>query len=80
MQMDKEKLKDRLADYLTKLEDFDSETMMKQVEKHLDDEAIEMLCEHIEDFYGIEDDEEIGQLAQIMVAGLIMGIEITSEK
>lgn len=74
MQIDK----DKLADYLTKLEDYDSESMMKLVEKHLDDEAVEMICEHIEDFYGIEDDEEIGHLAQLMVAGVVMGRELSS--
>lgn len=72
MQIDKEKL----DQYLTKLEDFDNETMMKMVENHLDDEAIEMICEHIEDFYGIDDDEEIGQLAQIMIAGVVLGREL----
>ena len=69
--------KDKLAEYLDKLEEMDSESMMKLAEKHLDDEAVEMLCEHIEHFYGIEDDEEIGLLAQLMVAGVVMGRELS---
>lgn len=68
---------DKLGDYLDKLEEKDNEAMMKSVEAHLDDEAIEMICEHIEDFYGIDDDEEIGQLAQLMVAGIVMGRELS---
>ncbi len=68
--------KDKLSQYLDKLEENDGESMMKLVEKHLDDEAIEIICDHIEEFYGIEDDEEIGQLAQIMVAGIVMGREL----
>lgn len=72
MQIDKEKL----ANYLTRLESFSSETMMELVEKHLDDDAVELICEHIEDFYGVEDDEEIGHLAQLMVAGVVMGREL----
>lgn len=68
--------KDQLSNYLDKLEDNDGEAMMTLVEKHLDDEAIEIICDHIEDFYGIEDDEEIGHLAQIMVAGIVMGREL----
>ena len=71
MRIDKEKLEK----YLTKLEESGPEEIMKLVEKHLDDDDIEMICEHIEYFYGIEDDEEIGQLAQIMVAGFVMAKE-----
>ncbi|MCO4754009.1 MAG: hypothetical protein KC478_05985 [Bacteriovoracaceae bacterium] len=73
MQVDKTKL----DDYLIKLEKNGPEDMMKLVEKHLDDDAVELICEHIEDFYGIDDDEEIGQLAQIMIAGFVMGREIS---
>lgn len=68
--------KEALSNYLAKLEENDGESMMKLVEKHLDDEAIEIICDHIEDFYGVEDDEEIGQLAQIMVSGIVMGREL----
>lgn len=68
---------DLLDSYLERLEDFENEDIIKLVEKHLDDEAVELICEHIESFYGLEDDEEIGHLAQVMIAGIVMGREIS---
>ena len=68
--------KEKLEKYLTKLEDLESEDIMALVEKHLSDDSVELICEHIEDFYGLEDDEEIGHLAQIMIAGFVMGREV----
>ncbi|MEX0798967.1 MAG: hypothetical protein WD025_05965 [Bacteriovoracaceae bacterium] len=73
MQVDKTKLET----YLARLEELESEDMMKLVEKHLNDDSVELICQHIEDFYGIEDDEEIGHLAQLMVAGFVMGREVS---
>ena len=52
-------------------QDFSPEQMMSNVENYLDDEAIEIFVDHIEDFYGVEDDEELGMLAQLMVTGFI---------
>jgi hypothetical protein len=44
---------------------------MALVEKHLSDEDVEIFVEHIETFYGINDDEELGMLAQLMVTGYL---------
>jgi len=41
------------------------------VEKHLSDEDVEIFVHHIENFYGITDDEELGMLAQLMVTGYL---------
>ncbi|MAX67476.1 MAG: hypothetical protein QF441_06285 [Bacteriovoracaceae bacterium] len=70
--------KEQLVAYFEKLKDLSAEDLMKNVENHLDDEAIEIFVEHLEDFYGIEDDEELGMLAQIMISGFIAGKEIRS--
>ena len=67
---------DKLEVYFEKLEKLNSDKMMELVSKYLDDEDIEVLCNHIEDFYGVDDDEEIGMLAQIMVSGYVMGKEV----
>jgi hypothetical protein len=48
-----------------------SEDMMTMVEKHLSDEDVEIFVQHIETFYGITDDEELGMLAQLMVTGYL---------
>jgi hypothetical protein len=50
--------------------------MAKMVEQYLDEEAIEGICVHIEEFYGVDDDEQIGQLAQIMISGIVLVKEI----
>lgn len=44
---------------------------MSMVEKHLSDEDVEIFVQHIETFYGINDDEELGMLAQLMVTGYL---------
>jgi len=68
--------KDKLADYFDGLKDLNAEQLMANVDKYLDDEAIEIFVDHIEDFYGVEDDEELGMLAQIMIAGFVAGREV----
>lgn len=67
---------EKLETYFEKLEKLNGDKMMELVSKYLDDEDIEVLCNHIEDFYGVDDDEEIGMLAQIMVSGYVMGKEV----
>jgi hypothetical protein len=68
MTTDKKKL---LGDFFETLEGLDSDNMMKMVEKYLSDEDVEIFVRHIENFYGITDDEELGMLAQLMVTGYL---------
>ena len=58
-----------LTSFFESLEKLDSEAMMALVEKHLSDEDVETFVAHIEQLYGINDDEELGMLAQLMVTG-----------
>lgn len=60
-----------LTSFFKSLEAMDSEAMMSLVEKHLTDEDVEIFVQHIENFYGINDDEELGMLAQLMVTGYL---------
>ena len=64
-------MKTDLVDFFKKLEGIESEQMMAMVEAHLSNEDIEIFVDHIADFYGIEDDEQLGMLAQIMVTGYL---------
>jgi hypothetical protein len=68
--------KEKLYNYFESIKDLKAEEIMKSVEQHLDDEAIEIFVDHIEDFYGVEDDEELGMLAQLMVSGFIAAKEV----
>lgn len=61
-----------LTSFFKSLESMDSEAMMGLVEKHLSDEDVEIFVQHIETFYGITDDEELGMLAQLMVTGYLV--------
>lgn len=63
---------EKIRDFLVNLEAFDADQLMILVEKHLNDECIEALVEHIEEFYGIHEDEELGMLAQLMVTGYLI--------
>lgn len=60
-----------LTSFFKSLESMNSEEMMAMVEKHLKDEDVEIFVHHIEEFYGITDDEELGMLAQLMVTGYL---------
>lgn len=65
--------KEQLESFFAELGELESDDWMQKVEKCLDDEAIEAMVSHLEDFYGIDDDEELGMLAQIMVTGFVAG-------
>lgn len=60
-----------LTSFFKSLEEMKSEDMMALVEQHLKDEDVEIFVQHIEEFYGINDDEELGMLAQLMVTGYL---------
>lgn len=60
-----------LTSFFASLEKLESDDMMAIVEKHLSDEDVEVFVQHIESFYGINDDEELGMLAQLMVTGYL---------
>ncbi len=60
-----------LTSFFQSLEKLESDDMMALVEKHLKDEDVEIFVQHIEAFYGITDDEELGMLAQLMVTGYL---------
>lgn len=60
-----------LTNFFASLEKMESDDMMALVEKHLSDEDVEVFVQHIESFYGISDDEELGMLAQLMVTGYL---------
>lgn len=71
-----EQEKDNLAKYFDDLKNKDAESIMANVDQYLDDEAIEIFVDHIEEFYGVEDDEELGMLAQLMVSGFVAAKEM----
>lgn len=56
------------------IEGLNSDSFTKFVEEHISDEAINAMSDHIDDFYGIDTDEELGMLTQIMVTGYLMGL------
>lgn len=60
-----------LTSFFQSLEKMESDDMMTLVEKYLTDEDVEIFVQHIESFYGISDDEELGNLAQLMVTGYL---------
>lgn len=62
---------EELKSFFDKLADMESEQLMSIVEAHLSNDEIELFVEHIEDFYGVEDDEQLGMLAQIMITGYL---------
>jgi hypothetical protein len=62
---------DGIRTFLHAMDGLTSENLMGLVENFLSDEDIEVFVEHIERFYGVDDDEELGLLAQIMITGYL---------
>ena len=60
-----------LTSFFESLEKMESDDMMSMVERHLKDDDVEIFVNHIETFYGITDDQELGMLAQLMVTGYL---------
>ncbi len=60
-----------LEDFFGKFSEINSDELMSRVEEYLNDDCIEIMISHLEDFYGIEDDEQLGSLAQIMITGFL---------
>jgi hypothetical protein len=71
-----EQEKDKLAEYFDGLKNLNADQLMARVDTYLDDDAIEIFVDHIEEFYGVDDDEELGMLAQLMVSGFIAAKEL----
>jgi hypothetical protein len=67
---------DKLAAYFENISKMKSEEFMDLVEKYMDDDTVELFVDHIEDFYGVSDDEELGMLANIMIAGFVCAKEL----
>jgi hypothetical protein len=61
------------------LDGMESENLMKIVEKFLSDDDIELFVDHLESFYGVTDDDELGMLAQIMITGFLCAKAESSE-
>lgn len=71
-----ESQKDELVAYFDKQREKNADQLVATIDKYLDDEAVEIFVEHIEDFYGIEDDEQLGMLTQIMISGFVAAKEL----
>ncbi len=69
--LEKTKKQLKFEQYFAQFENMDSEKLMQMVEGHLNDEEIETFVTHIESFYGVTDDDELGTLAQIMITGYL---------
>jgi hypothetical protein len=69
--------RESVANFFESLESIESNQMMEMVSKHLNDEDIEVFVNHIADFYGLDDEEELGMLAQIMITGFLAAKQTT---
>lgn len=70
-------MEEMLENYFEKISKLKAEEWMAIVDKHLSDDLIEVFVGHLEDFYGVRDEEELGHLAQIMISGYICAKETT---
>lgn len=66
--------------FFSKLSDIEADDFMKLVEEVMNDDDIERCAQYIEDFYGIQDDDEVGTLTQIFVTGVLLGKQLYDKK
>jgi hypothetical protein len=62
-----------LEEFFTGLNDMQSEKFEELIDSKVGDDILDLMTEHLEEFYGIEDDEELASLCQIMVTGYLAG-------
>lgn len=60
-----------LNGFFDSLEKMESDEMMKLTETYLNDEELDLFVQHIEKFYGINEEEEVGMLAQLVITGYL---------
>ena len=63
----------KIDKFFNKFNELESEQLQQIIESHLDDNCIEQIIMNLEDLYGIEDDEELGSLCQILITGYLLG-------
>lgn len=68
--------KEQLEKYFMALEDSTQEQITAKIEEYFDNDAIEAIVDHVEEFYGVEDDDELGTLAQLVITGFIAATEL----
>jgi len=68
---------EELTKYFVTFEERKPEELTEIIEKYLTDDAVEAFVDHIEEFYGVADDEELGHLAQLMITGFIAAKEMS---
>lgn len=64
---------DKLTKFFELVHGLPDEEMVSLVEGNIPDDAIEFFIDHINQFYGIDDEEQLGLLAQLMVVGFMAG-------
>lgn len=71
-----ENFHENLTAFVEQIEKMNSDKFSELVTKYLDDDSIEIMASHIEQFYGVEDDDEIGGLTQIMITGYLAAMSM----
>ena len=68
---------EKLLEFFNRIKQMKCEEYLKLVEKYMDDDTVELFVDHIEEFYGNHDDEELGMLANIMITGFVCAKELS---
>lgn len=62
------------SQFFDDIENNSSEDFMDMIEKELSDEKeLDLFSLHLEEYYGIQDDDELDALLQIMLTGYLAG-------
>ncbi len=64
-------MNEKISKFFEEVQNFDSDAFMKLTTEHLSEEEVEIFADFIEDFYGVDDDEEVTSLTQVMVLGYL---------
>jgi len=67
---------EELNKFFVQLEERGEDYWNELLSNTVNDEAIEVMVDHIQNFYGVEDDDEASLLTQIMLTGFLAGLKM----
>ena len=68
-------MQERVLNNLEIMNNFDQESFAHNLSKIMNDQTIEEIAVFLEEFYGLDDDDEIGMLTQVFLSGVLSTLE-----
>ncbi len=71
-------MNEKILKNLDILKELDQKSFGEHLQAAISDDTIEQIAIYIEDFYGLDDDDEIGMLTQVFVSGILCSSNLSN--